>query len=84
MNIPEANAALARPLRMGDPEQIAAKRFLEDVAACHTALLRCRMCRGDGLVRWRLAGLVQCHCVVRFAREVIEACGIDWIGPRFQ
>jgi len=79
MNIPEAHAALARPLKFADPEQLLAKRFLADVAAAHKALLRCRRCKGDGvtfLVNKRERA--QCTCIERYARAVIEACGIEY------
>ena len=79
MNIPEAHAALARPLRFADPEQITAMRFLADVAAAHKALLRCRRCKGDGVTFLRnKRETAQCTCIEHFAREVIEACGIEY------
>jgi hypothetical protein len=79
VNLAEAHAELSRPLVFGDERQRLAKRFLEDVNHAHQRLLNCPRCKGDGvLTAKRPFSSVQCECIRRYPREVIEACGITW------
>ena len=78
----EAREILSRPLRFGDPSQIAARDYLRELAAARDKLCYCKRCDGEGVLssaRKKHARL--CWCLHHVPPEILRDLGVWPIPP---
>jgi hypothetical protein len=68
MHTIDAKRILSDPLRLGDPLQVTAKKFLDGLAQAKLLAKYCTVCQGEG----HRNGLL-CECIAALPNEVTDA-----------
>lgn len=73
MTIKTAQKILAGPLVLGDPRQVEAKQFLQELDKARKRLMNCQHCRGEGTNH---RGYYCEWCAAHFHLDVLWELGI--------